>query len=162
MVSQWEDDRGKVVRGQLELWAPDTLFQRYEPLWYAKYDSKSPGLRILPKDSITTWIKSSEWKPLIGVVDIDLRVISVPTSSRLQSRDAFEPGVRLEGPELQFLPLRLGVIQFDGSSTSLTIERTWAGGFSGRWKESGWGVVVKNGKELPDRSGLFCARRLTN
>ena len=52
MVSQWEDDRGKVVRGRLDLWAPDTLFQHYEPSWYAKYDSKSPGLRLLPKDSI--------------------------------------------------------------------------------------------------------------
>lgn len=161
MISQSEDDRGKVVRGQLQLWAPDTLFQHYEPSWYAKYDSKSPGLRVVAKDSITTWMRGSTWRPLIGVLDIDLHALSLPSSDRLQSRDPLDPGVRLEGSNLQVAPLRLGYVQFDGNSIALTIEHTWTGGFRGRWKESGWGVRVRDGRELPDPSGIFCARRIT-
>ncbi len=160
MASEWEDQRGRAVRGHLELWAPDTLFQHYEPDWYARYDPTSPGLRLLPKDSITRWTKGYVWRPLIGVIDIDLRALSLPTSGRLQSRDPFEPGVRVEGSELQIAPLRLGFVKFDGNSTALTIERTWAGGFSGKWKESGWGVMVRNGREVADPSGTFCARRI--
>lgn len=161
MISQWEDDRGKIVSGHIELWEPDTLFQHYEPSWYAKFDPKS-GFRLLPRDSITSWVRSSGWRPLIGVIDLDLRALSLPASNRLQSRDPFEPGVRLEGSELRLAPLLLGFVQFDGNSTSLTVERTWGGGFSGRWKESGWGVIVRNGRELPDPSGVFCARRVNS
>jgi len=160
LISQWQDERGKLVRGQIELWAPDTLFQHYEPSWYAKYDSKSPGLRLLPKDSITTWMKVPTWRPLIGVVDIDLTVVSVPMSNQLKSRDPFEPGVRLEGSSLQLAPVRLGFLRLDGSSAALTIERTWIGGFSGKWNTSGWGVVIRNGREVPDPEGTFCARRV--
>jgi hypothetical protein len=161
MVSQWEDERGKVVQGRLELWAPDTMFQYYEPSWYAKYDPKSPRLRILPRDSITTWTKADSWRPLIGMVAIDLRAASAPGSNQLTSRDPFEPGVRLEGANLQFDPVGLGFVRLDGSTTALTIKRASDQGFSGTWTtSSGFGYRVRKGRRVPNPSGFFCARRL--
>jgi len=162
MTSEWEDERGKTVYGTLELWVPDTLFQYYEPSWYAKFDPKSPRLRLLPRDSLTTWIKSTPWRPLIGAVEIDLKAVSAPAGNRLSSRDPFEPGIRMEGANLQPEPPRIGFVQLDGNGTALTIERKSSRGFSGKWTTYFFGVIVRNGRELPNPHGTFCARRIGN
>jgi len=158
LTSSWEHERGKTVRGSLELWMPDTLFQSYEPDYYIKRDTVLR--RIIATDSITRWRRTGTWRPLIGSAQIDLHAVSAPQSKQLGSRDPFEPGARLEGANLQFEPVRLGYLRFDGNSMALKIEHSNQSGFSGKWVTSGFGYIVLKGRRVPDPSGTFCAVRI--
>lgn len=158
MTSEWEDQKGRIALGRMELWAPDTLLQWYLPDFYDQAESRRHHLVL--RETPQRWTKSGGWKPLIGAAEIDLASMMVP-GNRISSRDPFEPGLRLEGIELEISPVKLGYIQLDGSSASLIIERVAGDGFSGRWTTSFFGTLLRHGREVENPSGRFCARRVS-
>ncbi len=162
MISEWEEQRGRVVKGRLELWAPDTLLQHYEPDLYQSVDSSDPHLSIVHvSDSIVGWHRSSVWRPLSGAADIDLASVGAPGSTIIHSRDPYEPGLRMEGVELRVGAPRYGFRAFDGSSTTFVVERAGPAAFSGHWRtDFGIGAIVRDGRRLPNPSGRFCAWRV--
>jgi hypothetical protein len=157
LTSKWEHEHGKTVRGSLDLWTPDSLFQFYEPEYYVKQDTVIR--RFVATDSITRWRRTGRWRPLIGAARMDLHKVSAPQSKQLGSRDPFKPGVRLEGANLQFEPVHLGYRRVDGSSMALKIERSSRLGFTGRWVTDGFGDIILKGRKVPHPSGTFCASR---
>jgi hypothetical protein len=159
MLVESPAERGRVARGRIELWAPDTLFQRYMPEWHYTLDSATRIIASL--DSIREWRRSGVWRPLVGAAAIDLAPLGPRTGARLASRDPHEPGLRLEGTELVVEPVRLGFAQADGNTTTLHVERAGPAGFAGRWgARFGYSVRAPNGRPVPNPVGRFCARRV--
>jgi hypothetical protein len=167
LVSQWLDEAGRVAQGRLMLWPTDSLRRYHEPRFLTLYDSTpTPSGGVLLRatrvnmDSIVRWERSGDNGPLFGALEMDLDSVSAPAEDYLASRNPNQPGARLVGRDIRLTPPPLGVMQNDGSSTTLTIHATDTRGFYGRWTtDFGFGRISRNGRIVPNPSGFFCAHR---
>jgi hypothetical protein len=137
MISEAVHQRGASVQGFLELIVPDSAHASYRP---------SPlSTRTRPL-------------PLIGWTDIWLDQIGAGGTANAASRDLAAPGVRAIGSAL-WVGYAPGV--FDGSSTTLMIDRVSPDAFSGRWVAN-HGIVVLIDKKTGQQiyfAGPYCALR---
>jgi hypothetical protein len=161
LVSEWPPEPGRWTTGELELWAPDTLYRYYEPQYRWVTDSVRGNTHFTHADTlvVTAWRRTGD-RPLIGTTTIEPARVHAPVDGNLASRAPLAPGVRLEGRDLLLTPVALGWMREDGSSTTLHIERVGADGFSGRWTtDFGYMTLMHQGREVPNPSGFFCAVR---
>jgi hypothetical protein len=138
LVSDWEQEAGRWTHGRLDLWPTDTLHQFYE-------------LGVIGRG------RHSGNRPLWGTAQLPAKKISIPLTADPAARDPDHPGVLLHSNG----SLELGVWRgFDGSSTTLHIDRVGALGFAGTWdSDLGIMVLMGDGRRLPNPHGHFCAVR---
>jgi hypothetical protein len=139
LVSDWEDEKGRQVRGRLTLQPTDTLHERYE--------------RILMRRPVPT----TDRRPLWGWAQLKPKNVTVPLTADPASRDPDHPGVLLHANGT----LELGVWRgLDGSSVALHLQSVSTNGFGGTWS-SDLGIVGiwRDDRLLPNPHGHFCAFR---
>lgn len=137
MITEAINQPGASVTGPLELVVPDSAHASYQP------SPLSSQRRPLP---------------LIGWTDVALDKLAAGGTADPASRNPAAPGIRAVGDLLKvgYAP---GV--FDGSSTTLMIERRSPNAFSGRWvADHGIELLIdeKTGRQI-HTAGFFCAWR---
>lgn len=137
LVSSWEREAGRSLRGLLHLEPTDSLHRFYELGFAGRHRADD--------------------RPLWGWLTLLYSDVTVPRTADPASHDPDHPGVLLHASGR----LELGVWRGnDGSSTSLAVQRVWPLGFSGHWSSDlGIRVIVKQGRVLPNPHGYFCAIR---
>lgn len=138
LVSEWEREAGRSVRGRLHLEPTDSVHRSFET-------------NILGRQ------RRVDDRPLWGWATLSSEAVSVPWTADPASHDPERPGVLLHSNGR----LELGVWRgLDGSSTTLAVRSVTPVGFVGDWN-SDLGIVrtVENGRVLANPHGYFCAFR---
>ena len=139
IVGANETARASRDSGRLTLWVQDSVrrtrsgFGQFPPGWGRPL---AAAYESEPRDTSSIW-----WR-------------------RRASRDLDRPG-----GILQRATLRIGDVDvLDGTGNNLVILNADSSGFRGRWRaDLGIAVVIdRDGRELPDPAGYFCARRVTS
>lgn len=138
LVSDWEDEAGRSLSGELTLQPTDTLHHSFE------------------RTELGPWRRAGS-RPLWGWADLRPGKIDVPWTADPASRDPDHPGVLLHSNGA----LELGVWRgLDGSSTTLGIRTVSTSGFAGAWSSDlGIAAYIRDGQRLPNPHGHFCAHR---
>lgn len=138
LVSEWEREAGRSVRGRLHLEPTDSVHRSFEMNFM--------GRRRRVDD-----------RPLWGWATLSSNAVSVPWTADPASRDPEHPGVLLHSNgQLEF-----GVWRgLDGTTATLAVRFVTSTGFGGDWN-SDLGIVriVENGRVLANPHGYFCAFR---
>ena len=140
LVATSPAERGRSARGRLTLWPTDTL-QRYYT-------------RALGVGEYRRWGD----KPLYGSADIELARVGASTEGELRSADPEWPGVIVHRSGDVWLGF---AAVLDGSTTALRITDVTSDSLWGTWEASyGYIVRVRDGREVPNPAGYFCAFRV--
>ena len=138
IVSDWEDEQGQQVTGRLVLQPTDTLHALHEQMFTGRW-------------------RRTDSRPLWGWAEVKPKNVTLPWSADPTSRDPEHPGVLFHSNGL----LELGVWRgLDGSTVSLMVQSTSPTGFAGTWdSDLGIAVMTRDGRQLPNPHGHFCAFR---
>jgi hypothetical protein len=137
LVSEWEHEAGRSVRGRLHLEPTDSVHRSFEQGFGRQ--------------------RRVDVRPLWGWATLSSKTLSVPWSADPASQNPEHPGVLLHSNgQLEF-----GVWRgLDGSSTNLAVQFVTPAGFAGHWgSDLGIVQIVENGRVLGNPHGYFCAFR---
>jgi hypothetical protein len=97
---------------------------------------------------------------LIGAASVPLSPVGAVANGDLTSLNPSAPGAVVSGLRIEIGVCPLRMVCGDIQSTLLTVDWIGAHGFGGRWTtDLGFLVVIRDGKQLPNPGGYFCAVR---